>query len=160
MGVFTSLQVLTHHTIREDIFSFCYVWFGYKLSGYLYLFKCLVYVCTCLHLYVCVLCVCLVATETRRGCQTLGTVVLGGCELPDGCWELNPVPLPEQPVLLAMEPHFQPWSCDFKWWVWNPTMSFWHHHSMRTTISMTFTWKQHFRPLGNTCLYFGYSIGN
>jgi hypothetical protein len=25
------------------------------------------------------------------------------------CWELNPGPLEEQPVLLIVEPYFQPW---------------------------------------------------
>jgi hypothetical protein len=31
-----------------------------------------------------------------------------GCELPCGCWELNPGPLEEQPVLLSSEPSLQP----------------------------------------------------
>ena len=34
--------------------------------------------------------------------------VTDGCELPCGCWESNPGPLEEQPVLLTTEPALQP----------------------------------------------------
>ena len=37
-----------------------------------------------------------------------GTGVTSTCELPCGCWELNPGPLEEQPVLLTAEPSLQP----------------------------------------------------
>ena len=40
----------------------------------------------------------------RRGRQIPGTGVTDSCELPCGCWELNPGPLEEQPVLLTAEP--------------------------------------------------------
>ena len=33
--------------------------------------------------------------------------VIGICDLPYGCWELNPGPLEEQPVLLTAEPSLQ-----------------------------------------------------
>jgi hypothetical protein len=37
-----------------------------------------------------------------------GTGVTDGCELPCGCWKLNPGPLEEQPVLLTAKPSLQP----------------------------------------------------
>jgi hypothetical protein len=40
------------------------------------------------------------------GCP--GTGVTGSCELPHGCWELNPGPLKEQLVLLTTELSPQP----------------------------------------------------
>ena len=36
-----------------------------------------------------------------------GTGVTDGCEPPCGCWELNPGPIEEKPVLLATEPSLQ-----------------------------------------------------
>ena len=33
--------------------------------------------------------------------------VIGSCDLPYGCWELNPDPLEEQPVLLTAETSLQ-----------------------------------------------------
>ena len=36
------------------------------------------------------------------------TAVTGGCEPQGGCWELNPGPLKEQPVLLRVEPSLIP----------------------------------------------------
>lgn len=38
----------------------------------------------------------------------LGTTVAGSCELPYGCWELNPGHLEKQPVLVTAEPSLQP----------------------------------------------------
>jgi hypothetical protein len=35
-------------------------------------------------------------------------MVTDSCELPCGCWELNPDPLEEQPVFLSTEPSLQP----------------------------------------------------
>ncbi|ERE67533.1 rhomboid-related protein 3 [Cricetulus griseus] len=35
-------------------------------------------------------------------------LIIGGCEPPCGCWELNSGPVEEQPVLLTSEPSFQP----------------------------------------------------
>ncbi|EGW01477.1 E3 ubiquitin-protein ligase NEDD4 [Cricetulus griseus] len=35
-------------------------------------------------------------------------LIIDGCEPPYGCWELNPGPLEEQPVLLTSEPSLQP----------------------------------------------------
>ena len=35
------------------------------------------------------------------------TLIIDGCESPCGCWELNSVPLEEQPVLLTSEPSLQ-----------------------------------------------------
>ena len=37
-----------------------------------------------------------------------GTGVTDSCELPCGCWELNPGALEEQPVILATELSLQP----------------------------------------------------
>lgn len=39
---------------------------------------------------------------------SLGTTVTMGCVLPYGCWELNPDPLEELPVLLTAEPALRP----------------------------------------------------
>ena len=36
-----------------------------------------------------------------------GNGLTDGCELPCGCWELNPGPLEDQPVLLTAEPSLQ-----------------------------------------------------
>lgn len=45
-----------------------------------------------------------------------GTGVVDSCEPPRGCWELNPAPLEEQPVLLISEPSLQPWKMILKSW--------------------------------------------
>jgi hypothetical protein len=50
--------------------------------------------------------VCLEPTE--GGEQVLRTGVTDGCEPPSGCWEQNPGPLKEQPVLLTTEIPHQP----------------------------------------------------
>lgn len=54
----------------------------------------------------CVLLVCLVPTEGRKGIGSPGIGVTVDCELPCGFWELNLCPLEEQPVLLTAEPSF------------------------------------------------------
>lgn len=46
--------------------------------------------------------VCLVPTEARRGYVTPG--VTDSSESLPGCWEFNPGPVEEQPVLLTTEP--------------------------------------------------------
>jgi hypothetical protein len=38
--------------------------------------------------------------------RSSGTRVADDCGLPCDCWELNPGPLEEQPVLLTIEPYF------------------------------------------------------
>jgi hypothetical protein len=38
-------------------------------------------------------------------------LIIGGCEPPCGCWELNSGPLEEQPVYLTSEPPLQPHMC-------------------------------------------------
>ena len=43
--------------------------------------------------------------------RVLGSGVTGSCELPCGCWELNPGPLEDQPVLSIAEPSLQHLSC-------------------------------------------------
>ena len=47
-----------------------------------------------------------VLTEARRAEDTRcpGTKVTDHSELPYGCWELNPIPLEKQQVLLTSEP--------------------------------------------------------
>ena len=48
------------------------------------------------------------------GCvRSLKTGVTDGCELPCGCWKLNPGPLKDQPKLLITEPSFQPFFSPF-----------------------------------------------
>lgn len=42
----------------------------------------------------------------KRASDPLGPVT-DSCELPHGCWESNPDPLQEQPVLLTTEPSLQ-----------------------------------------------------
>jgi len=41
--------------------------------------------------------------EDREELGSPGTGVTDSCELPCECWELNPSPLEEQPVLLTTE---------------------------------------------------------
>ena len=43
-----------------------------------------------------------------EGVRSPGTGFSDSCELPCGCWELNPGPLEEQSVLLTAEPSLQP----------------------------------------------------
>ena len=42
-----------------------------------------------------------------EGIRSSGTGVTDSCELPCGCWGLNPGPLEEQPVVLTAEPSLQ-----------------------------------------------------
>ena len=66
------------------------------------LIQSLVWLISCLCIYVCVPDTCSVLIEVRRGCQIPGTEVMDGCEL--SCWsrELNPGPLQYQ-LLLTIE---------------------------------------------------------
>ena len=43
-----------------------------------------------------------------EGVRTPGTGSSDSCELPCGCWELNPGPQEEQSVLLTTDPSLQP----------------------------------------------------
>jgi hypothetical protein len=43
-----------------------------------------------------------------EGVRFPSTGVTDSCESPCGCWELNPDPLEEQPLLLTAEPSLQP----------------------------------------------------
>ena len=43
-----------------------------------------------------------------EGVESPGTGVTESCELPCGCWDLNPGPLEEQPVFLSAESSLQP----------------------------------------------------
>ena len=52
--------------------------------------------------------ICGVHTEVSREHQIPWTWITDGCESPCGCWDLNPGPLEEQPVLLTAEPSLQP----------------------------------------------------
>jgi hypothetical protein len=63
------------------------------------IFKRLIYV---LYVYECF--VCLYICTLEEGIRSHGATVIDGCELPCGCWELNPGPLQEQAVLLTAEP--------------------------------------------------------
>lgn len=52
--------------------------------------------------------VCVVSGRPEHGVASPGAGVAGQCELPDECWELNPVLWKEQPVLVTAEPCLQP----------------------------------------------------
>jgi hypothetical protein len=43
----------------------------------------------------------------EQGVRSPGAGITDHCEPPCRCWELNPGPLQEQPVLLTTEPSFQ-----------------------------------------------------
>lgn len=62
--------------------------------------------CTHECLHACVMC-----TPDTHGSQKsagpIGTGIMGGCELPCGCWELNSSPLQVQQVLLTAEPFLE-----------------------------------------------------
>ena len=45
--------------------------------------------------------------------RSSGTEVTGNCEMPCGCWDLNPGPLEEQPMFLITGPSLQPLSLYF-----------------------------------------------
>lgn len=64
----------------------------------------------CLQVCLCTTCTSDVHTGQKRVSDPSRPGVTEGCELPCGCWELNPGPLQEQPVLLATEPSLQPLS--------------------------------------------------
>jgi hypothetical protein len=53
----------------------------------------------------CFVCIYVCLCEDAR---SPGTIIFVCCELPCGCWELNPGPLKEQPVLLTVEPSISP----------------------------------------------------
>ena len=61
-----------------------------------------------MHVCLCAMCV-LVLVEA----SSLRTEVTDGCDPPCGCWELNPDPLEEQPVLLTAELFLSPWQLLF-----------------------------------------------
>ena len=46
--------------------------------------------------------------QPEEGTESPETGATNGCELPRGCWESNPGPLEEQPVLLTIEQSPQP----------------------------------------------------
>ena len=59
---------------------------------------------------ICISCALLLCLHTClcEGVRSPGTGVTDRCEVPCGCWELNPGSLQEQPVLLTAEPSLQP----------------------------------------------------
>ena len=63
----------------------------------------------CLHLYLCITQV-QGPKRLEEGIGSPGIVVIGSGESPCGCWESNPRPLEEQPVLLTVEPSPAPTS--------------------------------------------------
>lgn len=69
------------------------------LLAYMYLYATYVW-CLCLHIYLYatyVWCLC----RSEDGIRAPGTGGLDSCEMACGCWESNPNPLEEQPVLLS-----------------------------------------------------------
>jgi hypothetical protein len=64
------------------------------------------------HFFLCELMFCLQVCL----CEDIGSPAIGvtdSCELPCGCWELNPSSLEEQPGLLTTEPSLQPQSYSY-----------------------------------------------
>lgn len=63
------------------------------------------------------------ATEAQRGHQIPGTGATNNCGQPRGCWEPNPGPRQEQPLLLSTKPSHQllkQWFLLFKFlWISN-----------------------------------------
>lgn len=56
-------------------------------------------------MYVCALQACTMHQKSEKGIRYPGTEVTDGGELPDGHWEANPGPLPEQQLLLTAKPY-------------------------------------------------------
>ena len=66
--------------------------------------------CACIFCRVCALC----PQKSEDGMGSPGPGVRDSCRLLCGCWELNPGPMEEQPVLLTTEPSLQPQLYIFK----------------------------------------------
>ena len=66
-----------------------YFKFIFVVANFYFYFSCALVLC----LHVCL----------RKGVRYAGTGVIDSCELPCGCWELNPGPLEEQSLLLTTE---------------------------------------------------------
>jgi hypothetical protein len=49
----------------------------------------------------------------RQHQKRMSELIMGGCEPPCGCWDLNSGPSEEQSVLLPAEPSLQPWLTTF-----------------------------------------------
>lgn len=64
-------------------------------------------------MYVCAPHVCLVPREVRRVAESLGAGVIDGC---CECWDPNPGPRREQPVLNCWSSHSSPFSLSFDKW--------------------------------------------
>lgn len=71
-------------------------------------------------LYVCTLCIYLVPLKARKCVGTPRPRVTDVYELPCGCWEPNPGPLQDQPVLLTAEPSPDLKNENFKDFATNP----------------------------------------
>lgn len=69
------------------------------------------WVFTCI--YVCALHSYFVSSQPEEGVITGATGVTNGYELPQGCCQLNPCPLEEQPMLTPMSYLSSPRSCSF-----------------------------------------------
>jgi hypothetical protein len=63
-------------------------------------------VCMYVCMYVCVCSICIYACMTEEDVRFHS--IVDGCELLCSCWELNPGPLEEHPVLLTAELSLQP----------------------------------------------------
>lgn len=63
-----------------------------------------------LHLiyYLINLLICILCTLVFKVVRFPGNRIANSCEVPCGCWVLNPGPLEEQPVVLTTEPSLQP----------------------------------------------------
>jgi len=84
------------------------VWF-YAQEIYFKVFLCLGilnFICMdILHAHVCTMYLCVPSAHggQKRALHPPGNAVIDSCELPFGCWELNPGLLEEQPVLLTAD---------------------------------------------------------
>lgn len=59
-------------------------------------------------MYICTMCMSCVGRDSKRASGPLGVELTDDCESLYVCWELNLIPLEEQPVFLFIEPSIQP----------------------------------------------------
>lgn len=85
------MWMLRHHDLMQTQENPCFLEF---FKNVMLIFLCVL--ACCLHICLCV------------GVGSPGTKVTSRCEVPFGCWKLNPGPLEEQPVLLTAKPSLQP----------------------------------------------------
>ena len=86
---------------------------NYSFGSHFFLFCFICFACT----YICTICI-IYFQRPKRGHRIPWKWSTGVCKPPRSCWELNPGPLKEQPVLLTTEPSLQPliiFLCDLQY---------------------------------------------